>query len=67
MLKSDHAVWWSPGGGNLLYVEFRDITVPTFSFPKYGPEEELYPEIERIPYPKVCVNGTSAVSYIIVL
>lgn len=55
MLESDHAVWWSPDGGRLLYVEFSDISVPTFSFPLYGPEQQLYPEIENIAYPKVCV------------
>ena len=60
MLKSDHAVWWSPGGGNLLYVEFSDIRVPIYSFPWYGPEEDQYPEITHIAYPKVSVDGTNA-------
>lgn len=53
MLESDHAVWWSPDGGSLLYVEFNDVSVPRYSFPWYGREEDLYPDIERIAYPKV--------------
>ena len=55
MLSKDHAVWWSPDGANLLYVQFEDVRVPRYKFPIYGPEQDSYTEIESMAYPKVCV------------
>ena len=54
-MYTDHAVWWSPGGSSLLYVQFDDVRVPRFQYPIYGPEDNVYTDINSIAYPKVPV------------
>ena len=55
MLATDSALWWAPNGTHILYASFNDSQVRDYQFPKYGPEENVYTEIESIAYPKVCV------------
>ena len=53
VISGNHAVWWSGDGAALLYASFNDTFVEDYSFPMYGPFEEVYTTIIDIPYPKV--------------
>ena len=46
-------MWWSGDGAALLYASFNDTFVKDYSFPMYGPFEDVYTAIIDIPYPKV--------------
>ena len=52
MLASDNALYWSPGGTKLAFIQFNDTEVPTFSFPIYGDSREAYTERDIFRYPK---------------
>ena len=53
VISDNHAVWWSGDGAALLYASFNDTFVEDYSFPMYGPFEDVYTTIIEIPYPKV--------------
>ena len=53
VLSTDHALWWSPEGGYIVYLMFNDTEVQPFQFPVYGSRTNQYTEIESIAYPKV--------------
>ena len=53
VLSDSHAVWWSGDGGKLLYASFNDTQVKDYSFPIYGPFQDVYTTFDNIPYPKV--------------
>ncbi|XP_069472422.1 prolyl endopeptidase FAP [Ambystoma mexicanum] len=50
MLGTKFALWWSPNGKFLAYVEFNDSAIPVIEYSFYG--EEQYPRTVTIPYPK---------------
>ncbi|XP_023663741.1 dipeptidyl peptidase 4 isoform X1 [Paramormyrops kingsleyae] len=50
MFSSNDAMWWSPGGKYLAYVEFNDTEVHTIEYSWFGSGQ--YPETVAIPYPK---------------
>ena len=64
VISDNHAVWWSGDGAALLYASFNDTFVEDYSFPMYGPFEDVYTTIIEIPYPKVHVCISTLYSYI---
>ncbi|XP_056391349.1 dipeptidyl peptidase 4-like isoform X2 [Hyla sarda] len=52
MFSSENAIWLSPGGQFLTYVQFNDTDVPIIEYTFYGDESEQYPQTIHIPYPK---------------
>jgi Tol biopolymer transport system component len=52
MLATKYALWWSPDGKFLAYVEFNDSDIPIIAYSYYG--DGQYPRTINIPYPKVC-------------
>lgn len=52
MFSTNNAIWWSPSGQFLTYVEFNDRDVPIIEYTFYGDESEQYPQTIHIPYPK---------------
>ncbi|CAH1163711.1 unnamed protein product [Phaedon cochleariae] len=56
ILKTSHAIWFSPDGIYLLYVAFNDSVVGEYKYPWYGgdaSESTLYPKIKSFRYPRV--------------
>lgn len=53
MLATKYALWWSPNGKNIAYVEFNDTEIPVIEYSYYG--ENQYPRKITLPYPKVDV------------
>ena len=64
VLSTNYAVWWSGDGSKLLYASFNDSMVKEFSFPIYGPFEDVYTTITDIPYPKVAGHVTPTVCHV---
>lgn len=54
MLATKYALWWSPSGKYLAYVQFNDSDIPVIEYSYFG--EEQYPRKIIIPYPKVCLS-----------
>ncbi|XP_069838918.1 dipeptidyl peptidase 4-like isoform X2 [Dendropsophus ebraccatus] len=52
MFSSNNAIWLSPSGIFLTYVQFNDTEVPIIEYTFYGDESEQYPQTIHIPYPK---------------
>uniref|UniRef100_A0A8C6X5T7 Fibroblast activation protein alpha n=1 Tax=Naja naja TaxID=35670 RepID=A0A8C6X5T7_NAJNA len=50
MLGTKYALWWSPNGKNIAYVEFNDTEIPVIEYSYYG--ENQYPRKITLPYPK---------------
>ncbi|KAG9349220.1 hypothetical protein JZ751_027663, partial [Albula glossodonta] len=50
MFASNYAMWWSPSGSSLAYIEFNDTLVNTIEYSWYG--DGQYPKTVVIPYPK---------------
>ncbi|XP_069080360.1 prolyl endopeptidase FAP-like isoform X3 [Pleurodeles waltl] len=50
MLGTKFALWWSPNGRFVAYVEFNDTGIPVIEYSFYG--DEQYPRTITIPYPK---------------
>ncbi|XP_078250909.1 prolyl endopeptidase FAP isoform X2 [Pogona vitticeps] len=50
MLAVKYALWWSPNGQNLAYLQFNDTEIPVIEYAYYG--EDQYPRKITIPYPK---------------
>lgn len=53
MLGTKYALWWSPNGKNIAYIEFNDTEIPVIEYSYYG--ENQYPRKITLPYPKVDV------------
>ena len=45
-------MWFSPDDLYLGFIEFNDTQVDWFSYIRYGPYSDAYPEVMRIAYPK---------------
>jgi len=54
MLATKYALWWSPSGKYLAYVQFNDSDIPVIEYSYFG--EDQYPRKIIIPYPKVCLS-----------
>lgn len=55
ILRTDHAVWFSPDGSRLAYVSFDDSKVASIAYPKYGSYDDpnnVFPEVTSLRYPK---------------
>ncbi|XP_070587749.1 prolyl endopeptidase FAP-like isoform X3 [Erythrolamprus reginae] len=50
MLGTKYALWWSPNGKNIAYIEFNDTEIPVIEYSYYG--EKQYPRKITLPYPK---------------
>uniref|UniRef100_A0A8C5WYT6 Fibroblast activation protein alpha n=1 Tax=Laticauda laticaudata TaxID=8630 RepID=A0A8C5WYT6_LATLA len=50
MLGTKYALWWSPNGKNIAYIEFNDTEIPVIEYSYYG--ENQYPRKISLPYPK---------------
>ncbi|XP_063174365.1 prolyl endopeptidase FAP isoform X3 [Candoia aspera] len=50
MLATKYALWWSPNGKNIAYIEFNDTGIPVIEYSYYG--ENQYPRKITLPYPK---------------
>ncbi|XP_014681966.1 PREDICTED: dipeptidyl aminopeptidase-like protein 6 [Priapulus caudatus] len=53
IIRSDHAIWWSPSGHKLCYATFNDTEVKPYYFPIYGDEMDPYTTVKEMRYPKV--------------
>lgn len=55
LLPTDHALWFSPDGMNLLYLSFNDTLVEDYKYPWYDSKNphEKYPKIKTVKYPQV--------------
>ncbi|KAJ8350707.1 hypothetical protein SKAU_G00258370 [Synaphobranchus kaupii] len=63
MFASNYAMWWSPGGMYLAYIEFNDTLVHTIDYSWYG--EGQYPKTVAIPYPKAGSTNPVAKLYVV--
>ncbi|XP_018579653.1 inactive dipeptidyl peptidase 10 [Anoplophora glabripennis] len=56
ILKTSHAVWFSPDGLYLLYITFNDTNVGEYKYPWYdsnNSQQATYPKIKSFRYPRV--------------
>ncbi|CAH1184994.1 unnamed protein product [Phyllotreta striolata] len=56
ILKTSHALWFSPDNSYLLYITFNDTDVGEYSYPWYdsrNSQATLYPKIKSFRYPRV--------------
>ena len=65
VLNSDHALWFSPEGKYLAYVQFNDTQVNWYQFPWYGPSSNEYTSIQKIAYPKPGYANPTVAIYVI--
>ena len=65
VLNSDHALWFSPEGRYLAYVEFNDTRVNWYQFPWYGDRTNAYTSIRKIAYPKPGYGNPTVTIYVI--
>uniref|UniRef100_A0A8C8S8F0 Fibroblast activation protein alpha n=1 Tax=Pelusios castaneus TaxID=367368 RepID=A0A8C8S8F0_9SAUR len=63
MLATKYALWWSPNGKFLAYVEFNDTDIPVIEYSYYG--EEKYPRKIIIPYPKAGAKNPTVRVFIV--
>lgn len=52
VLADEKAVWWCPDDSKLIFAKFDDSDVNTYSFPKYINNDNRFPRLEEIKYPK---------------
>uniref|UniRef100_A0A8C1NI20 Fibroblast activation protein, alpha n=1 Tax=Cyprinus carpio TaxID=7962 RepID=A0A8C1NI20_CYPCA len=60
VFASNEAIWWSPQGKYLAYLQINDTGVHNIEYPLYGNDQ--YPTTVLIPYPKVSKVCPSYVS-----
>ncbi|XP_075036850.1 prolyl endopeptidase FAP [Mixophyes fleayi] len=63
MLGSKYALWWSPNGNFIAYVQFNDTEVPVIEYPFFG--EDQYPQTIKIPYPKAGAKNPAVTLFIV--
>ncbi|KAM8933519.1 prolyl endopeptidase FAP [Pelodytes ibericus] len=63
LLGTKHALWWSPNGRFIAYVQFNDTDVPNIEYSYYG--EEKYPKTITIPYPKAGARNPTVKLFIV--
>ena len=62
LLYTHVAHWWSVESRYVCYATFNDTDVPLFSFPLYGPPENVYTSTVSIAYPKVTASTAPTAS-----
>ena len=55
-------MWWSADSTHLAYLEINDTGVPVYHYPDYGAQDNIYGDIEEIPYPKVSGSSLDALN-----
>ncbi|KAJ7354852.1 hypothetical protein OS493_029858 [Desmophyllum pertusum] len=65
VLNSDHALWFSPEGRYLAYIQFNDTEVNWYKFPWYGDRKNSYTTIREIAYPKPGYPNPTVKVYVI--
>ncbi|KAM4697885.1 prolyl endopeptidase FAP-like [Rhinophrynus dorsalis] len=63
MLGTKSAIWWSPNGTFISYVQFNDTDVPVIEYSFYG--EDQYPRTIVIPYPKAGAKNPTVKLFIV--
>ncbi|MEE6489462.1 hypothetical protein FKM82_015573 [Ascaphus truei] len=63
MLGTKYAMWWSPNGKFIAYVQFNDTEVPVIEYPFYG--DDQYPRTVTIPYPKAGAKNPTVKLFIV--
>ncbi|XP_074857284.1 prolyl endopeptidase FAP [Carettochelys insculpta] len=63
MLAVKYALWWSPNGKFIAYVEFNDTDIPVIEYSYYG--EDQYPRKISIPYPKAGAKNPAVRVFIV--
>ncbi|XP_042678254.1 prolyl endopeptidase FAP isoform X3 [Centrocercus urophasianus] len=63
MLATKYALWWSPSGKYLAYVQFNDSDIPVIEYSYFG--EEQYPRKIIIPYPKAGAKNPTVKVFIV--
>uniref|UniRef100_A0A452H3E8 Fibroblast activation protein alpha n=1 Tax=Gopherus agassizii TaxID=38772 RepID=A0A452H3E8_9SAUR len=63
MLAVKYALWWSPNGKFIAYVEFNDTDIPIIEYSYYG--EDQYPRKITIPYPKAGAKNPTVRVFIV--
>lgn len=55
ILKTSHALWFSPDGSHLMYLTFNDTLVDEYKYTWYDGGSPIikYPRIKTVRYPKV--------------
>ncbi|XP_021254262.1 prolyl endopeptidase FAP isoform X2 [Numida meleagris] len=63
MLATKYALWWSPNGKYLAYVQFNDSGIPVIEYSYFG--EDQYPRKIIIPYPKAGAKNPTVKVFIV--
>uniref|UniRef100_A0A8C3VHM9 Fibroblast activation protein alpha n=1 Tax=Catharus ustulatus TaxID=91951 RepID=A0A8C3VHM9_CATUS len=63
MLATKFALWWSPSGRYLAYVQFNDSDIPVIEYSYFG--EDQYPRKITIPYPKAGAKNPTVKVFIV--
>uniref|UniRef100_A0A8C8B5S5 Fibroblast activation protein alpha n=1 Tax=Otus sunia TaxID=257818 RepID=A0A8C8B5S5_9STRI len=63
MLATKYALWWSPSGKYLAYVQFNDSDIPVIEYSYFG--EDQYPRKIIIPYPKAGAKNPTVKVFIV--
>uniref|UniRef100_A0A8C3XEK7 Fibroblast activation protein alpha n=1 Tax=Cyanoderma ruficeps TaxID=181631 RepID=A0A8C3XEK7_9PASS len=63
MLATKYALWWSPSGRYLAYVQFNDSDIPVIEYSYFG--EDQYPRKITIPYPKAGAKNPTVKVFIV--
>uniref|UniRef100_H0Z908 Fibroblast activation protein alpha n=2 Tax=Taeniopygia guttata TaxID=59729 RepID=H0Z908_TAEGU len=63
MLATKYALWWSPNGRYLAYVQFNDSDIPVIEYSYFG--EDQYPRKIIIPYPKAGAKNPTVKVFIV--
>uniref|UniRef100_A0A8B9E6Y5 Fibroblast activation protein alpha n=1 Tax=Anser cygnoides TaxID=8845 RepID=A0A8B9E6Y5_ANSCY len=63
MLATKYALWWSPSGRYLAYVQFNDSDIPVIEYSYFG--EDQYPRKIIIPYPKAGAKNPTVKVFIV--
>nr|XP_033801091.1 dipeptidyl peptidase 4-like [Geotrypetes seraphini] len=65
MFGTNYALWWSPNGTFLAYIEFNDTQVPIMEYSFYGEDTNQYPKTIQIPYPKAGATNPTVKLFIV--
>ncbi|SCV05543.1 LANO_0H09802g1_1 [Lachancea nothofagi CBS 11611] len=53
VFEGDSAMWWSPSGDFIAFLKINETQVHEFPIPYFSQQEEdIYPEVRKIKYPK---------------
>ncbi|XP_074594854.1 inactive dipeptidyl peptidase 10-like isoform X2 [Brevipalpus obovatus] len=55
IIKTDHAIWWSPDGNRLAFATFNDTSVDTITYPVYGSFNDItnmFTEMVNLKFPR---------------